>query len=50
MPDFTMPPNDGVKLYVTFIKFENKKASFLVGIIDEDKRIDTEFIDPPTKK
>ena len=50
MPDFTMPQNDGVKLYVTFVKFENRKASFLVGIIDEDKRIDTEFIDPPTKK
>ncbi|MBE3609144.1 hypothetical protein [Campylobacter californiensis] len=46
IPDFTRPTNDSVKLYLSFIKFENKKATFKVNILDEEKRIDVEFIDP----
>lgn len=47
LPDFTTPTNEAVKLYLTFVKFENRKASFKVGFIDEARRIDVEFIDPP---
>ncbi|MCD8212548.1 MAG: hypothetical protein LUC34_00545 [Campylobacter sp.] len=46
LPDFTMPPGDSVKLYLSFVKFENRTAHFLVNILDESKRIDVEFADP----
>ncbi|MBR8464107.1 hypothetical protein KDD93_05915 [Campylobacter sp. faydin G-24] len=49
LPDFTMPTTDAVKLYLSFVKFENRKASFNVNILDESKRIDVSFIDPPVR-
>ncbi len=46
LPDFTMPPNESVTLYLSFVKFENRTAFFSVNILDESKRIDVEFVDP----
>ncbi|MDL0088333.1 hypothetical protein [Campylobacter gastrosuis] len=50
IPDFNMPPNDIVKLYLTFVGFKNKMASFRVDILDESKRIDVEFLEPKRKR
>ena len=46
LPDFTIPPNESVTLYLSFVKFENRTAFFSVNILDESKRIDVEFVDP----
>ncbi|MGH1600655.1 hypothetical protein [Campylobacter majalis] len=46
LPDFNKPPNDGVKLYLSFIDFKNKKAKFRVDILDIQKKIDVEFVSP----
>lgn len=50
LPDFTMPPNDSTQLLLTFVEFKNHKAKFKVDIIDNAKRVDVEFIDPPKKE
>ncbi|WP_169763858.1 hypothetical protein [Campylobacter mucosalis] len=49
IPAFNQPPQDSVKLYLTFLEFKNKRAFFRVDILDPSSRIDTQFIDPPKR-
>ena len=50
LPDFMMPPNESVSLYISFIDFRDKKAHFRVALLDESKRVDVGFRDPHEDK
>ncbi|QPH93600.1 hypothetical protein [Campylobacter concisus] len=50
LPDFMMPPNESVSLYISFIDFKDKKAHFRVALLDESKRVDVGFRDPHEDK
>ena len=50
LPDFTMPPNESVSLYISFIDFRDKKAHLKVAVLDESKRVDVGFRDPDEAK
>lgn len=50
LPDFTMPPSDITKIYITFLKFENKKATLRVDLLDPSARVDVMYIDPPKRQ
>lgn len=50
LPDFMMPPNESVSLYISFIDFRDKKAHFRVALLDESKRVDVGFRDPQEDK
>ncbi|AQW85703.1 hypothetical protein CPIN18021_0475 [Campylobacter pinnipediorum subsp. caledonicus] len=50
LPSMKNPPDDGVKLYITFIDFKNNLGSFQIDILDGQKLVDVEFIRPKTRR
>lgn len=49
IPDFNVPTNDKVRLYLTFVGFKDNMASFRVDILDNERRVDVSFMAPVRK-